>query len=64
MMMAREIRKQILDLPKRAERATQFLVMLTDLMQDRMDPFETSLVKLITDEYIEIYGELNSKRGK
>jgi hypothetical protein len=63
-MSPKEITKQVLDVPQRVERATQFLVHFTDLLEGRLDPFERTLSKLIIDEYISIFGELNNKRGK
>lgn len=62
-MAPKEISKQLFDVNKRTERATQFLVQLVDMLEGRLDTFERSLAKTIVDEYISIFGEMN-KRGK
>jgi hypothetical protein len=62
-MSPKEIPKQIFDSTRRVERATQFLVQLTDMLEGRLDPFERSLSRTIIDEFISIYADLN-KRGK
>lgn len=62
-MSPKETPKQFFDSTKRVERATQFLVQLTDMLEGRLDPFERSLSRTIIDEFISIYADLN-KRGK
>jgi len=65
-MSPKEIPVQLIDTVQRVERATTFLVHFNDLLEGRLDPFERSFFKLVIDEYISIFAELNKnkQRGK